>query len=283
LSKNDSSEIEQAVAGHYAHSRGSLAATILATLARMGRGTERLAPDDLTGVDEFHMGGRDATALLGERLALGPGDRLLDLGSGIGGPARYFADRFGCRVTGVDLTPTFVEAARDLTERCGLADRVAFELASVTALPFPAATFDAATMIHVGMNLPDKAAMAREAARVLKPGGRFLIYDAMRTGPGDLAFPVPWSTRAETSFLATPGDYRAALERAGFRIEAEHDRRALAQAFFAKLRERTASGNPPALSLGLLLGEAAKPAFANLTAALEAGRIAPVELLCRKA
>lgn len=276
------SDLEAAVAGHYAQTRGSLSETILAALARMGRPTDPIDPDDLAGIDEFHMGGRDATVLLGDHLALRPEDHLLDLGSGIGGPARYFARLSGCRVTGIDLTPAFVEAARDLTRRTGLADRVGFEVGSVTALPFPAASFGAATLIHVGMNLPDKAAVAREAARVLKPGGQFLVYDVMRTGPGELAFPVPWSRQPETSFLATPQVYRSALETAGFRIEAERNHRALAQAFFARLRERLASADPPALSLGLLLGEAAKPAFANLVAALEAGTIAPVELVSRK-
>lgn len=276
------SDLDSAIAGHYAGSRGTLAATILAALAKMGRNTEQIDPDDLIGIDEFHMGGRDATVLVGEHLALQPAEHLLDLGSGIGGPARYFARSFGCRVTGIDLTPAFVEAARDLTQRTGLADRVTFELGSVTALPYPAASFDAATLIHVGMNLPDKTAMAAEAARVLKPGGRLLIYDAMRTGPGELGFPVPWSKQPETSFLETPQAYRSALERAGLRVENERNHRALAQAFFARLRERMASPSPPALSLGVLLGDAAKPAFANLTAALEAGRVAPVELLCRK-
>ena len=275
------SDLEKAIAGHYTH--GRLTAAILAALTSMGRPTDRIDPDDLVAVDEFHMGGRDATALLGEHLNLEPTEHLVDLGSGIGGPSRYFARTYGCRVTGIDLTPAFVEAARELTQRSGLGERVGFEEGSVTAMPFPPASFEAATLIHVGMNLPDKASLAREVARVLKPGGRFLVYDVMRTAPGELAFPLPWAREPNTSFLATPQVYRTALEQAGFRIESERNHRTLAQATFARWRERmAASPEPPPLNLGVMLGEAAKPAFANVTAALEAGTIAPIELFARR-
>jgi SAM-dependent methyltransferase len=119
----------------------------------------------------------------------------LDIGSGIGGPARMIALRYGCRVTGVDLTPHFVEAARALSGMCGMADRVRFVVGSAVALPLRAASFDLALLLHVGMNVPDKSALFREARRVLRDGGTFAVYEVMRTGEGKLAFPVPWRRR----------------------------------------------------------------------------------------
>lgn len=269
------------VTQHY--SRGSLADTITAALARLGLDLERLDPDELAPIDEFHMGGREATLHLIAQLPLSPGDRLLDIGSGIGGPARLFARETGCRVEGVDLTPEFVEVARLLTRLTRLEDRAAFRVGSATALPFEDGSFEAATLIHVGMNVADKAALAREAFRVLRPGGRFLLYEVMRDRPGTLALPMPWASEAAASHVATPADYRAACEAAGFLLEAEQDRRAEAKAFFARMQQRMATGEPPVLSLGQLLGEERKAAFPNVIAALNADLIAPVEMLWRKA
>jgi ubiquinone/menaquinone biosynthesis C-methylase UbiE len=274
------SQIEEAIASHYGSNR--LTAKLLGALERLGRPTDRLTPDDLSLIDEFHIAGREATGLLAPQLALGSQHRLIDLGSGVGGPARFFAARYGCRASGVDLTPEFVESARELTRRCGLDDRVDFHVGSVTSLPFPDASFDAATLFHVGMNLPDKAAMAHEAARVLKPGGHFLVYDVMRLGAGTLTYPMPWAREAATSFVEAPTAYRQALQAAGFIIEHERSHAALAKDSFARMRARMAEPNPPPSNIPLLLGELGPPAIANLTAAIEAGQIAPVELLARK-
>ncbi len=268
------------VTGHYSH--GHLADAILAALTRMGLPHDRVRPEDLAPVDEFHMGGRTATLRLIERLALGADDRLLDIGSGIGGPARHFAQQCGCLVTGIDLTPEFVAVAERLTAMTGQTDRVTFREGSATALPFDDASFTAATLIHVGMNIPDKAAVAGEAFRVLRPGGRFLLYEVTRSGPGELVFPQPWASSAEASFLEPPETYREALRAAGFAPEGEVSRAVEAKAFFAAMRERLARGEVPPLSLAQILGEERKAAFPNVTAALEADIIAPVEMLWRK-
>jgi SAM-dependent methyltransferase len=206
---------------------------------------------------------------------------MLDLGAGIGGPARYLARKLNCRVDGIDLTPEFVAVARSLTARVGLADRVTFHLGSILALPFPAASFAAATLLHVGMNIADKPALCAEAARVLVPGGVFVVYDVMRTAPGDPAFPVPWASRAAHSFLATPDAYRAALAAAGLLLVHERERRAFALDFFARPRARGAAAPPP-LGTHLLMGADAATKIANFVAALHAGILAPVEMIARK-
>ena len=188
-------EIETGVSQHYA--AYDVLSRIRAGLAEMGRDPDRISPEDLKAVDEFHIGGAEATDALLQKVNIHDDMDVLDIGSGIGGPARLIAGRYHCRVTGVDLTPHFVETARALSAMCGMADRVRFEVGSATALPFEDASFDLALLLHVGMNVPDKAALFAEARRVLRDGGTFAIYEVMRVGDGDLAFPVPWAETAD--------------------------------------------------------------------------------------
>ncbi len=268
------------VARHYAH--GNLEAAILQGLRALGRDPDRLQPDDLQPIDEFHMGGRVATVELADRLDLAPGLRLLDIGSGLGGAARFFAGR-GCQVDGIDVTPDYVAVANFLTRRFGLGDRLSFHPGSATDLPFPAATFDRATLLHVGMNIADKARLCAEAARVLKPGGLFGIYDVMRVSPGEIAYPVAWAAGPETSFVVAPAVYREALARAGFTLLEEHDRRALALDVFRRFQARVSERGLPPLGLHLLMGGDAVPKVANMVAALTAGIIAPLMMIARRA
>jgi len=158
----------------------------------MGLDPDRLNPFDLAPADEFHVGGLDATRELAEQMELAPGLQILDVGSGIGGPARYFAAERQCKVTGVDLTEEFVQVARSLTRRTKLENLVEFVQASALNLTFNPETFDRAYMIHVGMNISDKAGVFREVRRVLKPGGKFAIFDYVRTKDGPITYPVPW-------------------------------------------------------------------------------------------
>ena len=168
-----------------------LVSAIEAGLAATGKAPNEATIDDLGPVDEFHVGGRPATLALCEQLGLAGGAELsvLDIGCGIGGTARCLASNFDCRVTGIDLTPAYVEAARTLSGWTGLTGRVTFEAGSALAMPFPDDSFDVAVMLHVGMNIEDKAALFAEAARVLRPGGRFGVYDIVRQGPGDIRVP----------------------------------------------------------------------------------------------
>lgn len=269
----------ETLASHY--SRGDLEAALLAALAAAGKNPERLAPADLAGADEFHIGGGQATEDLIAQLPLRPGARILDIGSGLGGPARHLAQA-GCHVTGIDLTPEYVAVANSLTRRMGLADRAEFRLAHADRLDFPDASFDGATLLHVGMNIPDKASTFAAVRRALKPGGFFAIYDVMRVGDGDLTFPVPWSSAPETSFVETPAAYRAALATSGFTITSERDRGAFALDFFEKLRARQATSGPPPIGLGLVLGATGGQKIANMISHVKEGVIAPVEIIAAR-
>jgi MPBQ/MSBQ methyltransferase len=274
-------EIESEIRSHYA--RPALARAIEEGLAALGLADRPAGIDDLAPIDEFHMGGRPATEALAGRLGVAPGTTVLDIGSGIGGPARFIAARHGCRVTGIDLTPEYVAVAEELTRRVGLLGRVRFQVASALDLPFAPASFQAATLVHVGMNIADKDRLFAEAARVLVPGGTFAVYEVMRLGDRDPDYPAPWATTPATSFLAAPADYRRGLGAAGFWVEEEVTQTALALELFARLRARIREQGPPPLGLHLLMGADAPIKLANMTAALEDGRIAPVLMVCRRA
>lgn len=270
--------VEREVATHY--SRPDLLDAIHEALRKMGR-LEQTTPEDLSLVDQFHSGGHRATAQIAAALILRADLDVLDIGCGIGGPARYLAGRHGCRVVGLDLTPDYVATAEALTRLVGLGHRARFVTGSATSLPFEAASFDRAVMLHVGMNIADKVQMAREAFRVLRSGGLLAIYDAMLTGDGPIAFPVPWASGPEGSFLETPEAYRAALTGAGFTIQAERNHLALVLAGLeARYKD---AGDGQHLSLDLLLGPQARTKRVNMAALLRGGVVAPLEIVARKA
>lgn len=266
----------KAVTDHYA--RSDIAQTIL-TAVRAGL-PEGAAPTvaDLAPADEFHIGGIEATRWFVPRLGLKPGMAVLDIGCGIGGTARFVAQETGVTVKGIDLTAEYVAAAQALSRAVGLSERTTFHCASALAMPFADGVFDAAFSLHVAMNIADKDALYREAARVLRPGAVLGLYDILAgTGEGPFAFPVPWAAGPQASWLATPQEMRAALDGAGFDIVEEEDRHAYALDFFARVAAR---GGPPPVGLHLLIGEGFAERMANLRANLGAHRCAPHAFVC---
>lgn len=270
---------EQAVAAHY--SRSGLEQAILDALAKSGKDIERLMPADLSGADEFHLGWRPATVEFAKTLGFERGTRVLDIGAGIGGPARHFAEARGCHVTGLDLSEDYVQTATALSRRCGLADRVSFKRGSALEMPFEGAGFDGAYMIHVAMNIEDKAKLFTEARRVLKAGVRFGIYDIMRMKDGEIPYPMPWAATTATSFVETPDTYKKWLAAAGFTIESERDRSQFVRELGKQMREKAAKDGPPPLGLHILVGPATPQTLANVMGTLERGVIAPIELIAR--
>ena len=274
-----SDDLESAVARHYG--RSDLAARILDGLKAAGADTDNLKPEDLAPVDEFHIGGRAATIEVLARLAPRSDHHVLDIGCGIGGTARYMAQAFGCRVSGIDLTPEYIDAARVLTERTGLSNRVDFQVASALALPFEDASFDAAITFHVAMNIKDRPALYGEAARVLKRQAKFCVYDVMQGEAGSVRYPTPWAETSETSHLTTPDDMHRLLGQAGFDVLEMHDRTAAGIEFFHQRLAQSPDGPPP-LGLHLLLGPAARVKFENVLRGLEEGALAPVVMITRR-
>jgi len=229
-------------------------------LAAFGPEHQRLTPQQLGALDQFHTRGLAATADLAKLAGITADMSVLDVGSGVGGPARFLAATYGCRVTGVDLSEPFVDAARYLTERTGQSGQVSFQTGSALELPFDDGRFDAVLLQHVAMNIADRARLYREIRRVLKPGGRFATFDVVLK-EGEPHYPVPWARTAATSFLLTADATRAAIEPAGFRTLTWQDDTEAAKAWVAQLR---ASGPPPSPNLGAVMG----PDFAQLAANL---------------
>lgn len=272
------SDVQQIVARLYGRER--LLDKIKAGLAEQGVDSDDIRPEDLKPVDEFHIGGARATMDVVDQLEIDRDMQVLDVGCGIGGAVRAVAEQYHCQVSGVDLTPEYVECARALSDAVGLGDSTRFEVGSATELPFENASFDRALLLHVGMNVPDKPAMMHEVRRVLRPGGIFAVFDVMRIAPGDIDFPVPWAVDSAASFLEPLEAYQSAADGAGFSLVSQRERGAFALEFFAQLRARTAeAGGPPPIGLHLLMGETAQTNIANMVHNIEAGRIAPVELV----
>ncbi len=269
------------VAGHYA--RSGLIDAIETGIVQMGKTLDTITIDDLAQVDEFHIGGRTATEELIEQLGVTSDDHVLDVGCGLGGPARFVAQRFKCRVSGIDLTSDYVETGNRLCNWVGLGDSVELRRSSALSMPFQDRMFDAAYMIHVGMNIDDKESLCVEVSRVLRPGSRFAIYDVMRTAEGELTYPVPWATTPASSSVAAAERYKQSLQRAGFEILSERNRRDFGLAYFNDLRSRAPAATAPApLGLHTLMGERRPHQIKNMLESISSGTIAPVELIARK-
>jgi sarcosine/dimethylglycine N-methyltransferase len=229
-------------------------------LAAFGPRDQRLTPEQLGALDQFHTRGLAATAELARLAGITADMSVLDVGSGVGGPARFLAATYGCRVTGVDLSEPFVDAARYLSERTGQSGQVSFQTASALELPFDHGGFDIVLLQHVAMNIADRARLYREIRRVLKSGGRFATFDVVLNS-GEPHYPLPWARTPATSFLMTADATREAIEPAGFRMLTWQDDTEAARTWFAQLR---ASGPPPWPNLGVVMG----PDFAQLAANL---------------
>ncbi len=260
-------DILDGVRDHYRAT--GLTERLKSALTALGPEDRRLTPQQLGALDQFHTRGLAATAELAKLAGITADMSVLDVGSGVGGPARFLAATYGCRVMGVDLSEPFVDAARYLTERTGQSGQVTFQTANAVELPFDDGRFDVVLLQHVAMNISDRARLYREIRRVLKSGARLATFDVVSSG-GEPHYPLPWARASATSFLLTAAATRQAIEPAGFRTLAWQDDTETAKAWIAKLR---ASGPPPSPNLGVVMGPDFAQLSANLGRSLMEGRL----------
>lgn len=266
---------------HYGQS--DLNQTILTALQQAGKHLSALTRRDLIAFEEFHVRGRKATRELAQEAGLQSGMQLLDVGCGIGGPARTLAEEFGCQVTGVDITHDYCQAAEMLSDLVGLSEQTTFRQGNALALPFESHTFDVVWMQHMSMNIEDKETLYQEAHRVLHPKGRLVFY-ALFSGDGmPLHYPVPWANDASISFLVQPSVTHHILRQLGF---TEHTWRDVTEdciAWFQKVRSNSRASTPSPLGLQLLMGANARQKIGNLFRNLAEGRVVMMEAIWERA
>jgi ubiquinone/menaquinone biosynthesis C-methylase UbiE len=260
---------------------GALYERILDALRKSSKPMDALGVEDLAPVDHFHARGLPATAELGDRLPILATNHLVDIGCGLGGPARYMAKRFGCRVSGVDLTEEFVRTGQQLNALLHMEERVRLVHGDALELPYADSTFDGGYSQHVTMNVADRTRFYEEAARVLRPGAFFALTEHGLGAKGDPLYPVPWSADGGNSHLVTLEATRRFAFDAGFEaIEmVEVGDRYLAS--YRKAQEMPEKELPP-LGIHLLLGPGIRERSANAMRNIEEGRTRPFQLVCRK-
>ena len=262
--------------------KGDVYARILAALKEASKPLESLTVEDLAPVDHFHARGLPATVELADRLPIEAGQHILDIGCGIGGPARYLAQRFGCKVSGVDITAPFVEAANRLTSLLEMDGRVVVDLGDGQQLPYDAETFDGGYTQHVTMNVSDRAQFFAEAYRVLKPGAFFALTEHGLGPAGDPHYPVPWSEDGSMAYLETPERTVAYLQDAGFVDVLVEDTGEKYLAGYRRAMELAAQGALPPLGTHILLGDSAAAKTRNAARNIEEQRTHPIQVLCYK-
>ncbi len=265
---------------HYA-SDGIAERVLTAVRATLPAGAAVTA-EALAPVDHFHGRGLAATREMAALLMAQPDDRILDIGSGIGGPARWIAQNFGCTVTGIDLTRDFCVAAEELNRATGLADRVRIVHGSALSLPFPDASFDRAYSQNVVMNIADKVAFYREARRVLKPGG-ILVLSNLARGPGpEPTYPTPWAATAGTSFLSTLEETRSEIQAAGLDIRSFKDTTADNLPGLRAMHQSIEKNGPPKLSAHLIVGPRLHGYRRTSLRDAEEGRVISIEVVAAR-
>ncbi|GAA5134168.1 class I SAM-dependent methyltransferase [Thalassotalea piscium] len=269
------------IANHYTH--GNLLNAIKIALSKAGHTLDSVSAEQLTAIDEFHIGGREATTQLLNGITFAAEAQLLDIGCGLGGTTRYLASHYTSYVTGIDLTAEYIKVAQVLNQKLGIAERINLLQASATSLPFADDSFDGVTMLHVGMNVADKQALFADVFRCLRENSLFLIYDVMKTNKDTVNYPLPWASTSDTSYLSSLDSYQRKLKAVGFNVVAINSRKDFALDYFKRQSGKIATnGVKPLLSLHTLIQDNAKLKFSHLIDQISSNALTPIEIIVKK-
>lgn len=270
-----------AIGTHYRDS-ADLAARLHNLLREVGLVSGSVSPDDMAGLDQFHAGGIAATADLAELLPITRRTKVLDVGSGLGGPSRYLAYRFGCHVYGVESLEGYCEVARMLARLMKLEDEVSYRQADALNLPFPDDSFDIVWTQHVVMNIEDKASLYKELRRVVKPNGYLAFHDVVQSHGGSLHFPVPWAGDASLSHLMTADETHALLRDSGFENHVWEDVTENTLDWFRARERNQASRKKTRLDLQAVMGNEFPTMLRNYRRNLEEDRCSVLQAVLQR-
>jgi ubiquinone/menaquinone biosynthesis C-methylase UbiE len=273
-------ELREKIDRHYGV--GGILDSILRALTDMGKDLNHLKPEDLAPVDQFHIGGREATMELANLAGLRPGCRVLDVGCGLGGSVRYLVNERHCQATGLDATREYVETAKALTGMVGLSAKAKFIQGSALEIPFAADSFDVVWTEHAQMNIADKCKFLFEVSRVLKPGGRFVFHDIFQGEGGEPHYPLPWADEPSMSFLSTGESLQTSLQKAQLAVLSWLDKSQRSLEWFAAMTEKLKKSGRPPLGLHLIMGGNAKLKSQNQIRNLQEKRIRVIQGVAKK-
>jgi len=267
---------------HSYYSPNDLYNTIIEGLNTLGKDLSQLTLDDLQPVDEFHIRGDAATKDLIKLANFTSDMHILDVGCGIGGSTRRLAHETGCRVTGIDLSDEYIDVAERLTHLLNMQDQVDFHATSALDLPYEDKTFDGVWSLQMNMNVEDKLGWLKETFRVLKPGGRAILYEVCGHKNTPIHFPVPWAQDQSMSFLIPPEPFREAILSAGFEIAVWNDKTDLANQAFSKVPKPVGEPKLPVLGVYMLVGDDISTKAYNLHRNLAEERVSLIETVAVK-
>tara|TARA_A100000164_G_C21866281_1_gene752690 strand:- start:132 stop:962 length:831 start_codon:yes stop_codon:yes gene_type:complete len=271
---------EQSVAAHY--NKNDLYKKIEDGLLELGVSLDSVQREDLSLVDDFHIGGSAASQFVLDQLSTDKEHNILDVGCGIGGPARFMTQTSGCNVFGVDLTRAYIEVGTRLNTLVRLNEKVTLRQGSALSLPYESSFFDGAYMIHVGMNIEKKIKLMKEVSRVLKKGKRFVFFDVMKTTEKNIVYPLPWAERAEESAVDKLEVYELALDSAGLDILNVEDKNQFAVSFFKNMIAKMKDVGPKPLGLHLLMGDNTRDKVINAYEQIREGYLTPFLMVVQK-